>query len=214
MNSQLLSVLMDSSLAFDALEGLDLAAGLDVLGVAPFDNLDGNTGTMAMGVDDTNSIAGYADLIAPTECWLQQPAPFDPNADPTVNLNYGGGPGASGPPAPGSTSAPGQQFNQLQTSSLYQFSLQNLTNYGADHFTVGDQFKLSTDGVPLAQIHVHSWKDGTDFGDTAMGQADQFGHFEVGGNMTPDMAGAWSEEWYGNDVLIQTVAFFVIAADQ
>lgn len=198
----------------ERLDESDLAGALDVLGVAPFDNLDGNAGTMTMGIADSDSISGYADEIAPQECWLQQPAPFDPNADPSVNLNYGTGAGQGGPPAPGTQPTVGQQFNQLPTSPLYQFYLQNLTQYGASQFTVGDLFKLSLDGPPRVQIHVRAWTNGTFLGDTPMGTSDEFGHFELTGHITPDLVGAWDEEWYGNDVLIQTVAFFVVRADQ
>lgn len=213
LTSQLLSVELESSGPADPLAGVDLAGMFDSLAAAPFDNLDGNAGTMAAGIADSDQISGAADIIAPSECWLNQPPPFDPNADPSVNLNYGLGAGQGGPPAPGTTPAEGQQFNTLPTSPLYQFFLQNLTQYGAGEFSVGDQFKLSLDGPPLVQLHVQAWFQGTNLGDVPMGQTDQTGHFELIGNMRPDMIGAWSEAWYGNDVLIQQVAFFVVTAD-
>ena len=195
----------------DPAPGFDVNAALDAIGAAPFDNLDGNTGTMAAGVADSDTFYGLASSIVPTEAWLNQPAPFDPNADPSVNLNYGTGATDGGPAAPSNLPPQTQVFNQLTTSPLYQFGLANLTQYGANQFSVGDRFKLTLDGPPYATIHVKAWFNGTNLGDVVMGQTDQVGHYELTGVMTPDQVGAWSEEWWGNAVLIQEVAFFVVS---
>ena len=192
-------------------DGLDFLGLLDTVAAAPVDSLNAGLAPMGQGIQDGDVFYNAATEIAPLEAWLNQPAPFDPSADPTVNLNFGQGAQSPGPGAPPNVPSQGSGFNMLVTAADYRFTLTNLTNYNADYFTVGDQWKLTIDGPPNVQIHAQAWFSGQNLGDNILGVTDQLGHFELTGVMGPDQVGAWLEEWYGNAELIQTVDFFVVA---
>lgn len=171
---------------------------------------------------------------APDVSFLPQPPPYNPGADPTVNLNFPIGaqpppitppPGITGiqPIAPGVPIAAPEQpaptaptftsgFNTLVTAQGYTIDLVDLTTFNFNSMVVGDSWKLTITGPPFQTISREAWQAGVHFPSAPIGQFDGNGVFTQTGVMGPGDVPGWSWIFYGGDVLINNVAFFVVNA--
>jgi len=202
-----LNVLDDPS---DPAPDFDYHGLVDSLGATTFVDEQAQT-PLIQDADPTGDVLlGDAVNTAPGEAFLPQPPPFDPNQDPTVNLDYGTGAKTPSENQGPSNVGPGHQFNQLVTAAGYDLTLVDLTNLVPNSFVVGDQFKLTITGPPLQQIFVEAWHDGVHMEKAPFGAIGADGKFVVSGAMEPSAVGAWSETWYGGGTMIQNVAFFVV----
>jgi hypothetical protein len=79
-------------------------------------------------------------------------------------------------------------------------------------FQVGDSFTVVVIGPPNSPVAVTGTQNGTSTGTTPFGSTDGSGRFTVGGSMTPDTVGSWSEVWTVGGIAAPTVTFSVAAA--
>lgn len=222
----------------DFTDDSDPAPDFDYLGLfdalATTDFVDEATNHQAI-IDAT---PGFQPLLsdsvntAPDVAFLPQPPPFTPGADPTVNLNFPSGaqpppipapPGITGivPIAPGvpiaapelpAPTAPTftSGFNTLVTAPGYTINLVDLTTFNFNSMVVGDSWKLTITGPPLQTISREAWQAGVHFPLAPIGQFDGNGVYTQTGVMGPSDVPGWSWIFYGGDVLINNVAFFVV----
>lgn len=196
----------------DPAPGFDYLGLLDSLGVANFDEEHATLPVMQDNLDQGDLILQDAVDTAPIESFLPQPPPFDPNADPTVNLNFGLGAQIPDDQNPPSNVGVGHLFNQVVTAAGYDFTLVNLTSLAATSFSVGDVFVLTITGPPFQSISVESWHDGFHMATAPFGQFGEDGKFTVRGVMQVESIGAWRQAWYAGGFVIQIDAFFVVPA--
>lgn len=170
---------------------------------------------------------------APDVAFLPTPPPFNPGSDPTVNLTFptgaqpppippptnvgpcgidaGGNPIPCPPPdvpvAPTFTSG----YNTLITAPGYTVDLIDHTTLNQNSLVVGDQWTLTITGPPFRQITVDTWFSGAHIPLSPLGQLDGTGKLVISGVMAPGQVGAWSQAFYDGALLIQEVAYFVVA---
>lgn len=194
----------------DPAPGFDYLGLLDSLGVVNFDDEHATLPVMQDNLDQGDLLLQDAVDTTPVESFLPQPPPFDPNADPTVNLNFGLGARVPDDQNPPSNVGEGRQFNQVVTAPGYDLTLVNLTSLAATSFTVGDVFLLTITGPPFQAISVESWHSGVHMATAPFGQFGEDGKFTVRGVMQVESVGAWMETWYGGSTVIQITSFFVV----
>lgn len=225
-------VLGDFNDLSDPVPEFDYFGLVDSLAATDFADETANNNTIIDSAPHFQPLLTDSINTAPDVSFLPQPPPFNPGADPTVNLNFPTGaqppplippptnvgpvpiaPGvpifAAPPEAPTAPTFTGG-FNTLITALGYTVNLVDHTSFSQNSLVVGDQWTLTITGPPFKQITVDTWHDGVHIPLGPFGQLDGNGVLTVSGAMTPDQVGAWSQAFYDGDILIQMVAYFVV----
>lgn len=146
----------------------------------------------------------FADALnaAPEGTWEDQPQFFTPPAGTTATAP----PGGVGVPPAGQT---GIHFSVTNPPG-YTLTLINNSQYGANSFSVGDQFLLQATGPAGADVSVLSDLNGASLGQTTVGQVKNDGTFTLSGYESPTEVGTWVQEWYIGNQLVAIVDFSVL----
>lgn len=156
---------------------------------------------------DGAAIQGDSDFadaldLAPEGTWNDNPQLYQvPAGVPSPSPS-----GGTGVPAPGQT---GIHFSVTPPPG-YTFTLINNSNYGANAFTVGDQFLINATGPGGVKVSVLSALNGSSLGSAVVGNVLDDGTFKLSGYESPTEVGAWVQEWYVGDQLVAIVDFSVL----
>lgn len=225
-------VLGDFNDLSDPVPEFDYFGLVDALAATDFGDETTNNQTIIDSAPTFQTQLSDSVSTAPDVSFLPEPPPFNPGQDPTVNLNFPigaqpppllGPPGGLGPVpiAPGVPIAAPDQFqppsptftsgfNTMVTAPGYTINLVDLTTYNVNSMVVGDSWKLTITGPPFQTISREAWQAGIHFPSAPIGQFDGNGVFTQTGVMGPNDIPGWSWLFYGGDVLINNVAFFVV----
>jgi hypothetical protein len=206
--------------AIDAeLVGMALFAGADETLIIPEDvdglvngvlNTAGSTFLPQLAsIDGQSALADFQLLqainFAPAAAWSDPPGPYVP---PTPDL--GAAPmisrsdftAAAGSPIGGA--AIGTQSATVQVS--------NTTRIGQPNFWVGDDFLVTINGAPGADVTLTATFNGESLGTADFGQIPASGIMTLTGTEGPEELGTWHEDWAVDGQLVASFNFLVLSS--
>jgi hypothetical protein len=141
----------------------------------------------------------------PGEAWQNLPAPYTPPPEEGgfIEVPDPARVPAPGVPTPTPTPPPGPI-----TATV---ALENVTRGGYAQFFVGDGWTLNIRGPELQTVVCSGSHNGTPFGPASFGLTDNWGRFDLAGQMTEAELGLWVERWYVGGQLCSPVLEFEVS---
>lgn len=186
--------------------GLDLGGMLESIAAYSDGTPSSSFNDVLDGWFDAQTSLSDAALFAPAQSWTDPPAAFVPPGDtvtlpvPTIN------PDTFAP-------APNQTVGATTEGRFPAIFLGNITRYGSENFTVGDEFEAIALGPEGADVVLDSSLNGVDLPEVDYGPIDSTGQMFIKGTITSDAVGQWAERWYIAGTIYGSFNFLVAPAE-